>query len=305
MPATITFTVPAKTTTCFVVATENEPDDTRLSIRRRLSPPFADAAFERLGGSRLAITNYQVLDSPWDLADTASAEDPEVEARVRKATYHIGVTALLPVADQPFGSRLARAVARAIAGAVHGSVVDLNTDRILLNHPQVPEGSKERSRFIMADDWLGAWLPSEEEHCAAANSSVDSCDCVELTTRGLRRFGLPELQISGVSCPHDLAALNVLRATAQRLLPLGRIPGTHSLSPDLPLESDDFATYWGVTDPLWTDGPLPVRLTPRSLRTLSVGPPHSFEGSLNEWLWDELPPVMYDLLGCTPDPLPT
>ncbi|MFG2006034.1 hypothetical protein ACGFNU_43480 [Spirillospora sp. NPDC048911] len=301
MPDTISITVPAKTTTCFVVATEREPGDARLAMRHRLAEPFAAAVSERLGTSRLAVTSYPADGSPWDLAAATAAEeaDTESEARVRKAVHHIGVTALLPVSDQPFGAQVARAVARALAGAVAGVVVDLHTAQIL---PQTPG---EKPHFALADDWLGVSLPPEEGHCSNGDDSINGCSCVEFTTRGLRRFGLPELQMSGVACPHDLAALNIMRTTAQRLMPIAQLPGQQILSPFLPLASDDLAAFWGVKESLWTDGPLPVRLTSLGPRLLGVGPPPTFQGTLNEWLWDELPPVMYELLGCITDPVPS
>ncbi|KAB2346821.1 hypothetical protein [Actinomadura rudentiformis] len=299
MPATISITVPPKTTTCFVVATEREPGDARLAMLRRLAEPFAAAATERLSTSRLAVTSYRAADSPWDLTGVAAADDHESETRARKAVHHIGVTSLLQVAGQPFGTQLARAAARALADVVAGVIVDLNTGQI------VPQDTPENPRFALADDWLGVSLPPEDEHCSDGDDSIDGCSCVELTTRGLRRFGLPELQIAGVACPHDLAALNVLRATAQRLMPVGRLSGPQALPSYLPLVSDDLAGFWGIAESLWADGPLPVQLTSLGPRLIGVGPPPEFQGTLNEWLWDELPPVMHELLGCTAEPLPS
>ncbi|GAA2639897.1 hypothetical protein SMC26_42080 [Actinomadura fulvescens] len=301
MSDTISITVPAKTTTCFVIATADEPGDARLAMRHRLAEPFAAAAAERLGTSRLGITSYRAIDSPWDLAKATvtDGDDQESETRARTAVHHLGVNAVLPVSDQPFGAQVARAVARALGDAVSGVVVDINTLQVL------PEAAYETPRFALADGWLGVSLPPEDDHCSDGDDSVDGCSCVEFTTRGLHRFGLPELQMSGIACPHDLAALNVLRTTAQALMPIARCPGPQVLSANLPLASEDLAAYWGVAEPLWTDGPLPVWLTALGPDLLGVGPPPGFRGTLNEWLWDELPPVMHELLGCTPDRLPS
>ena len=304
MADSLNFTVPARTTTHFVVATDREPGDVRLPLHRRLIEPFATAVAERLGTPQLTITGHSAAESPWNLDQVAGEEeDHETEARVRKAAHHISVIAALPVTDQPFGSQVARAVTRAIADATGGVPVDVDTGHVF----SYQSPAEERAGFVLADDWIGAWLPSyrDDGRCTADENEVDGCACVELTTRGLRRFGLPELRITGVACPHDLAALNVLRGTAQYLLSTEPRPGTRSLPRGLAIASDDFAAYWGVDQPMWTDGPIPIGLDVLDPRLLEVGPPQDYDGSINDWLWDELPPVMYELLSCDPDPEPT
>ncbi|MFC9977686.1 hypothetical protein ACFVH6_42970 [Spirillospora sp. NPDC127200] len=285
----ITCVVPDQTTACFVVAADREP-----AALPSAPGPFTAEAARRLGGPTLMITTYRAADSPWDLRPCG--KDGRLVARVCEATRHIGVTAALPVADQPFGGRLARAMARAIAREVRGVAVDADTGQVL-------DRPTEQPRFALADDWLGAWLPPYRDNgrCTAPDDEIDGCACVQLTSRGLRRFGLPELRVSGVSCPHDLAALNVLRTTAQRLLPLGARPGAHTVPREISLTSGDFASYWGTHDPMWDDGPVTVRLTELRPRLLRIDPPARYPGTLNEWLWDELPSVMYELLHCDPD----
>ena len=98
-----------------------------------------------------------------------------------------------------------------------------------------------------------------------------------------------------------VAALNVLRTTAQRLLPLGRHRGEHVLHSELVLTSADFSAFWGSREQVWDDGPVPVRLVQTGPRRLSIQAPEDFPGSLNEWLWDELPPVLHHYLSCEPD----
>ncbi|WP_433324318.1 hypothetical protein [Spirillospora sp. CA-294931] len=291
----ITFTVPDTATSCFVVATDRVPEELPISALQDLPDAFAEGASERLGTPSLAITSYPAADSPWDLSHTFGGTAEVSDAR--EAVHHIGVTAALPVNDQPVGIQIARAAARAIADQLRGTAVDLDTGQILSN-------DAENTRFLLADDWLGVWLPPYRNggRCTSPDDEVDACECVNLTTSGLTRFGLPELQITQVACHHDLAALNVLRVTAQRLLPTGRQPGGHSFSRDLSITGADFSAFWGVHHPMWDDGPVPVHLTPRGGSLVSIGPPKAFPGTLNEWLWDELPPVLYDLLSCEPDP---
>ena len=300
MSDSISLTVPEQTTSCFVIAADHAPGDLPLPALRRLPAPFALEAIERLGSPRLAITSHPAAHSPWCLDHARLVDDEEdlaLEERVLDAGHHIGITAALPSWDRPYGIRLARAVARCVADHLDGVPVDLDTGQILPTRPPEPVS------FRLADDWLGVWLPPYRDggRCTASDDEPDGCACVGFTTLGLTRFGLPELEMAQVACPHDLAALNVLRTTAQRLLPMGNQPGGHTFPRVLPLTGEDFGAYWGARDPIWTDGPVPVRLTPRGPRLLSVGPPEDFPGSLNEWLCDELPPVLYDLLSCGPD----
>jgi hypothetical protein len=192
-------------------------------------------------------------------------------------------------------------VARCVADHLDAVPVDLDTGRILTAR------SGEPAQFRLADEWLGACLPPYRNggRCKVSDELIDGCACVELTTRGLTRFGLPELRVARVSCPHDLAALNVIRTTAQRLLPMSNQPGGHTFPRLLSLTGDDFAAYWGARDPMWTDAPVNVHLTQLEPHLLGVGPPEDFTGTVNEWLWDKLPSVLYDLLSCGRDPAPS
>ncbi|GAA4151172.1 hypothetical protein [Actinomadura keratinilytica] len=293
---TIEITVPEQVTATFVVASDRA--DPPLPATGP-PEPFAAAAAERLGTPALSVTAHRADASPWDLHRPLHAPDEEDATSARKAAHHIGVTATVPAHDLPFGLQLARAVTGALADAVTGVPIDIDTRQV------VPfRDGPEPSRFALADDWLGAWLPPvpADPRCPAADDDHDGCACLEFTTRGLTRLGLPELRMTAVGCRHDLAALNVLRTTAQRLLPLGRSPGRHLLPRELPLTGADFGAYWGADEPMWTGPPLPVQLTRLRPNLLRVGPPADWPGSQNEWLWDELPPALYDLVSYTPDP---
>ncbi|NDU72811.1 hypothetical protein GWI34_09240 [Actinomadura sp. DSM 109109] len=293
----VTITVPEETTADFVIATDRNPGDLPAAILRRFSGSFAAAVSERLGSPRLALAVHHTANSPWDLTGITGPDADDTE-RLHHATRHIGVRSILPAGDLPLGPHLARAAAKAVAESVCGVLADPVAGQVL---PVVPFGRFDE--FALADDWLGVALPPYRNsgRCTADEDDIDGCGCVYLTTRGLCRFGLPELQITGVACPHDLAALNVLRTTAQRLLPLGRHPGEHTLPGELLLTSTDFSAFWGNRDPMWDDGPLAVRLTEVTPHRLAVHPPEGFPGTLNEWLWDELPPILHELLSCEPD----
>ncbi|MGI5414896.1 hypothetical protein [Actinomadura luteofluorescens] len=293
----VTITVPEETTADFVIATDRNPGDLSAAILRRFSGSFAAALSERLGSPRLSLACHPAASSPWDLSGLTGSDADDTE-RLRQATQHIGVTSILPAGDLPLGPHLARAAAKAIAESVSGVLVEPISGQVL---PVVPFGRFDE--FALADDWLGTSLPPYRNsgRCTADEDDIDGCTCVYLTTRGLCRFGLPELQITGVACPHDLAALNVLRTAAQRLLPLGRHAGEHVLPAELLLTSADFSAFWGNRDPMWDDGPLAVRLIEVTPHRLAIRPPADFPGTLNEWLWDELPPILHELLSCEPD----
>ncbi|MFA1544199.1 hypothetical protein [Actinomadura monticuli] len=293
----VTITVPEETTAGFVVATDREPGDLAATIRQRLPAPLAAAVAGRLGTPRLALTCHPAGDSPWNMSEVTGADEDDAE-RARQATRHIGVMSVLPVGALPSGPHLTRATARAIADSLCAVSVDLATGRTLS-----PDGLDRLDDFVLGDDWLGVVLPPYRNsgRCTADEDDIDGCACVTLKTRGLCRFGLPELEMADVACPHDLAALNIIRTTAQRLLPLGRHPGEHTLPGELMLTSTDFSAFWGNRHPLWDDGPIAVRLTEAGPRRLGIRPPAGFPGTLNEWLWDDLPPVLHELLTCEAD----
>ncbi|HEU5029091.1 MAG TPA: hypothetical protein VFV01_29555 [Spirillospora sp.] len=293
----ITITVPEETTTRFVVAADRTPDDVATALRQGLPGRLGAAMFQRLGTPALMVAAHKAEVSPWDLR-SVTGTDPDDAERVRRSDWHVGVTSVLPVADLPTGPHITRATAEVLAGSLGGVPVDLDMNRVV--HP-LPVPRPET--FVLADDWTGATLPPYRNagRCTADEDEIDGCSCVGITTRGLRRFGLPELEITGVACPHDLAALNIVRTAAQRLLPLGRHRGEHVLHSELMLTSADFSAFWGSREQVWDDGPVPVRLVQTGPRRLSIQAPEDFPGSLNEWLWDELPPVLHHYLSCEPD----
>ncbi|MFC6937539.1 hypothetical protein ACFQHO_49580 [Actinomadura yumaensis] len=161
--------------------------------------------------------------------------------------------------------------------------------------------STERARFVLADQWLADALPPVRSNgrCTAADpdqdpEGVNGCSCVRLLTSGLRRFGLPELAISDVACPHDVAALNVLRTTARRLLSdhwswlaTGPATRTRAMDANLTLSATDFDGFWGSTRRDHSPAPssFQVRLTSITPRLLAITPPNDFHGTVNDWLW--------------------
>ncbi|MFI0483625.1 hypothetical protein [Actinomadura sp. 9N215] len=316
--ATITFPVPSTTTSRFAVAADSVPQDLADLLHRTKPAPFHAHIAGRIGSPQLQVTREDLRCLRWDPGQIKAAqpEDRQAARAFNDAAEFAVVTAFAPITDQPRGVQVARSAACAIAEAVGGVTADLVTGRIL------SPSTTERTRFVLADHWRGDVLPPfrSNGHCTAAEPELDpegvnGCACVRLRTRGLRRFGLPELQIRDVACPHDLAALNVLRTTARRLLTehwswlaTGPAARTRTIPDNLYLAHSDFDDFWGSRRRahLRSPSPFQVRLSLLAPRLLTVDPPADFEGTINDWLWgDTLPLGMYDVLESPADPFPT
>ncbi|SPT59536.1 hypothetical protein K8Z49_01915 [Actinomadura madurae] len=305
--ATITFPVPSTTTSRFAVAAESMPDDLAGVLHRLADGPYHAHIAGRLGSSQLHVAQEQLGSLRWDpgLIKAARPEDRPVARAFNDAAEFAVITAFAPITDQPRGVQVARAAAHALAEATGGIAADLVTGHIL------PPSTGERTRFVLADHWLGDVLPPSRANgrCTAADPShdpegVNGCACVRLRTRGLRRFGLPELQITDVACPHDLAALNVLRTTARHLLTdhwswlaTGPAARTRTVPDTLDLTETDFNDFWGSAPRMHLSPPTPfqVHLSPVTGRLITLAPPPAFDGTINDWLWSDTVPLgMYD-----------
>lgn len=304
---TITFPVPSTTTSRFAVAAENVPDDLSGPLHRAPAGPYHAHIVGRLGSPQLRVSREDLPRLRWDPGQIKAArpEDRPAERAFHDAAEFAVVTAFGPITDQPRGVQVARAAACAIADALGGIAADLTTGLIL------KPSDTPRTRFVLADQWLGDVLPPFRANgrCTSAEpdldpEGIDGCACVRVRTRGLRRFGLPELQMSDVACPHDLTALNVLRMTARRLLTAhwswlatGPVTATRAIPADLRLSHNDLNDFWGTARSTHAAPPAPsqVSLHPLTSRLLAVGPPADFDGTINEWLWaDTVPLGMHD-----------
>ncbi|TQS28837.1 hypothetical protein [Microbispora sp. KK1-11] len=218
---TITYPVPAQTSSVFVVVTDRTPTDLSSIVPWRMGPSHRRAARDALGTPRLTLQAFRSARSPWRRMDL-STEDLR---RVRRARHHVVLTSTARVEEQPEAAQVARAAARGIAEAYHGAVYDPLTGAAVYHCAECPG---ERRDFRLGDDWLG-WRVScaDEEHAcglgAAASEGIGAeadggCSCLVTTSRGLRRFGLPEITLTGLACAHSLCAVTVLRTVAESLL---------------------------------------------------------------------------------------
>ncbi|MFC6882414.1 hypothetical protein [Actinomadura yumaensis] len=318
MSATLTFPVPMTSTSRFVVAGRTIPKNLPALAITHATDAYRSHITGRLGTPQLALAR-EPAGLRWDPRRLKAVHPRHraAEATLHRACEFAVVTAFGPITDQPRGVQVARAAAYSLARAIDGVAADLVTGHIF--YTADTEGlSTERARFVLADQWLADALPPVRSNgrCTAADpdqdpEGVNGCSCVRLLTSGLRRFGLPELAISDVACPHDVAALNVLRTTARRLLSdhwswlaTGPATRTRAMDANLTLSATDFDGFWGSTRRDHSPAPssFQVRLTSITPRLLAITPPNDFHGTVNDWLWSgTLPPGMYDLLSSPAD----
>lgn len=212
----ITFAVPAKTTSCFVIAVDRAPTDLSSVVPWRMADPHRREVAAALGSPRLSIAVHHPA--------------------------HVIVSSTAPPSHQPRSALIARAAARAVA-AEYGGVIDdpLTGNRITSDgiagdgtadgwitgdrNVGDPGCSAESPDFDLADHWLGwniggAPDPACPHTDARSDRRARSADRAPLTvsTRGLRRFGMPEIMLEGDACAYGHRPFPFLLAVAERLL---------------------------------------------------------------------------------------
>lgn len=212
MVESIAVRIPATVPSSFVVATSAPPAEPVVVAARHLHPqlaaPLRAAARDLLSGPLLRATVCPARISPWCAALVAAARAPALRERLRVATHHVVLTAHAPPQAHPVAAQAARAVARALAFATAGVVYDART--ACLTGPAA-RGDVEPEAFRLADDWLSAAIASGEPAGGLTSG-------LEVSTRGLARFGLPELSAASVPAEQLLVAVSLLRGAAVHLL---------------------------------------------------------------------------------------
>ncbi|MEV5408267.1 hypothetical protein AB0K60_05385 [Thermopolyspora sp. NPDC052614] len=186
----LTFTVPKETTSRFVIAVNRTPADLPSVVPWRMSAPHRRQAAVALGSPRLTIT--------------------------RHGPSHVVVSSTASPSCQPRSAQVARAAARAVAKAYDGVIDDPLTGHVISGESG---GEEEPGVFHLADDWLG-WQIDVAKDAACSHRGVRSSACTPLSvsSRGLRRFGMPEITLDGPVCGHGHRPVEFLRMVAQRLL---------------------------------------------------------------------------------------
>jgi hypothetical protein len=274
----IVYDVPDSTTSTFLVVADRPPDGG--------GDPARD-------GVHVATGVWRAEDSPFDPHQVWAYVNWD-QLLPPPSAYHLMVSAAAPVRRQPRSAQVARAYARLLAAKTEGVLIDWATRDIVLTATR-----PERARFHLGDQWLGfdlhvfddrhTGVPEHGQQNQPARPE-DACAAIRIKTRGLARFGVPELVINDVDCTHHLTALNVLRALAQHLLAehWGWL-GARAAEPTPQaarrttvrqhVGASAFAAYWGASLP--GDAPFTVSLA-ASKGLLRVDAPHAMP--LNDWL---------------------
>ncbi|MGW0804949.1 hypothetical protein [Nonomuraea sp. NPDC002799] len=322
----ITLPMPSTLTCLFIVAMEHLLLDIESFIPWRISGPHKKTALNAINSGTLTVTHHP---TPWKSIVPNLTDDER--RRFRRTKQHVVISSLAPPQQLPANVQAARAVARSLARECGGLLLDP-----LIGATIVTSGSRadEPRDFRLNDDWL-AW--DVQIHDGATCPPWDPgdlgvCDCLRVTSRGLRRFALPEITVDGAACAHSLCATTLLRTVASRLLAdhLAHVT-THPDATERQI--DDFLQIQPSDQPDGSGLPFGVKLTPynadigelgrtgsiRRLKIgpapgagqvtcLKVGPPSDFTGSLNDWLCTTQGATAYaslTLIGCpTPDPAP-
>jgi hypothetical protein len=304
----ITVPVPELVLSRYVVAADEVPKDPYAMARAQTTGPPGEEILDRLDTPLLGIRAVAAADSVWRRELEAVAAAGADRERLETAAGHVVIESETPRGQRPRLAQAVRAVARALAEATGGVLADLCTAQVV---PRDRRVAGERDWFCAADRWLGI------DCLINADAGMDTerpteCACLCLFTRGLRRFGLPELVIDQVACAYDLAATNVMRGLAVRLLArLWADPGVRELRLDetIVVEPADMWGYWAAR-PLFGD-PVPLRLAevdrpglPAGVRHLELLPHPGFRGTRAEWVADVVDQGLPSVAGWQPDTPP-
>ncbi|HEX6471064.1 MAG TPA: hypothetical protein VF069_18340 [Streptosporangiaceae bacterium] len=300
--------VPELVLTRYVVAAEEVPKDPYAMARAQTSGPPGEEVIDRLDTPLLRIRAVAAADSVWRRElETVAAAGADRE-RLETAGGHLVIESETPRGQRPRLVQAVRAVARELAEATGGLLADLCTAQLV---PRDRRTDGERDWFCPADRWLGIDCLINADAGADAERPTE-CACLCLFTRGLRRFGLPELVVDQVPCAYDLAATNVMRGLAVRLLArLWGAPDARELRLDetVVVEPADMWGYWAAR-PLF-GAPVPLRLAEVSRPGLPAGVGHlellphpAFDGTRAEWAAGVVNQGLSSVAGWQPDTPP-
>ncbi|MFA1548687.1 hypothetical protein [Actinomadura chokoriensis] len=236
----------------------------RDHVTRHTPPPLRALVLGMLGSPMLTLDQRPATDFPplpADLLAAYGAASPDLEA-ISSAPFLIAVRAAYRPGRPPAHEWASRAVAGALGAATDSPVIDVFTPQVLtparlLRSLPGPDGA------VRLTDWM--LLPH-----------TSSPDGFFVTTKGLARFGLPELQTENV--PPDLVEPwgRVLNGLARRVLdlwldelPAGEQPLTVEIPETVSVGLQDIAAAQGMDDPLRRE--VSVRLRPAPGAVLTAG----------------------------------
>jgi hypothetical protein len=282
--------IPETVTTPFVVATVQPPHDPPAIARARLRLPLAAGLLE---AGFVSIRTLPAGESGYaDLMSRAAWVREEERDLLEKVTHHVVVMGRVPPVSQPDHGQAVRAIARVVAEACDGVVYDAWSHQVL---PHDFRFGVEHPEFCLADDWLATFLSRRPGRFDAIAEGG-----LHLTTAGLHRFALPELEAVRVPVGNTFAAVTLLRCLAVTLLSehwdwLACNPGAQSrrLPDHAWAEGRDVWRYWAAEPTGAVGGRVRVRLgwsaegDAGTLPYLTVGPPADFGAAAAEW-WNDV-----------------
>ncbi|WP_242614541.1 hypothetical protein [Actinomadura roseirufa] len=236
-------------------------------VRRRLAPPLRDLVLGMLDSPMLTLDQRPAGRFPPLPADLLAAYGaaPADLAAVRAATHLVAVRAAYRPGWPPAHEFAARAVAGVLGAALSAPVVDVFTPQIL-TQDRLDRSLPGPGGGIRLTDWM--LLPH-----------TSGPDGLWFTTKGLARFGLPELETENVP-PNLLEPWGrLLNGLARRVLDLwleGLRTGEPPLTIDLPqlvrVGLQDIAAAQGTGDPVHREIHVRLRLESPAEPILTVHP---------------------------------
>ncbi|WP_395111396.1 hypothetical protein [Actinomadura sp. SCN-SB] len=309
--------IPAQVASHFVVVTNDTISDPTARLHQGLAAldtragagggaegALRHCAVGFLQEERLVVHGHHPPATSWQHGLHLAASADQL-AFITRAGYHLVISSLAEPHLQPLAAQSARLAARLLARATHGVIIDQTTQRAL---PDSAPATQEPATFTLGDNWLAVAIHIPVH--STVHSGLDGSSQTRALTRGLARFGLPEVETAGF--PEDAAscAVDLLHALAWRLLTrhwshLTDDPGatTCLLGTDQQVSTADLQRFWGAT-PTRPAGQVHLRLTkaggdhaappqvPYGRSGLHVMPPPDYHGALATWWRTTVAPAM-------------
>ncbi|WP_240487273.1 hypothetical protein [Actinomadura flavalba] len=235
----------------------------REEVAARVAAPLRGLVLGMLDSPMLTLDLRAAADFPPLPVDliTAYGADPSELSAIASAAHVLAVRAAYRPGWPPAHEWAARAVAGAVAAARSAPVVDVFTPRVLeradlLRSLPGPDGD------IALTDWMLI------EHSSGPHGFY-------FVTRGLARFGLPELQTEHVPPALVTPWSRLLNGLARRLLDLwldelpgGELPVFADLPDTVSVGLHDVAAAQGLHDPLHREVSVRLRADTPALLTV-------------------------------------
>ncbi|MEV4008001.1 hypothetical protein [Actinomadura sp. NPDC049753] len=271
MGETLTLPVPETLYGTYAVALAEPIRDpaalAREHLLRRTAPPLRDLVLGMLGSPMLTLDQRPAKGFPplpTDLLAVYGGSPSDVEA-VAAAPHVLAVRAAYRPGRPPAHEWAARAVAGAVGAAASAPVIDVFTPQILA-HDRLFRSLPGPGGAVRLTDWM--LLP----HTTGRDGSY-------ITTRGLARFGLPELQTEHV--PPGLVEPwgRLLNGLAHHVLdlwhdelPAGEQPLVVEIPEVVSVGLQDIAAAQGADEPMRREVPVRLRHDPSPDPVLTVLP---------------------------------